>query len=131
MKISLLVGVALLIGAAGFSEGDLEESKKRGAEIYEEYCITCHMGNGEGVAGVFPPLAKSDYLMAQPEKAARAIKYGQSGENVVNEVTYNNFMAELGLSDQEVADVMNFIMNSWGNEQDSMITKAYVAGVKE
>lgn len=109
---------------------EFEESKARGKAIYEEYCITCHMGLGEGLSGVYPPLAKSDYLMNYPEKAIKAIKYGQSGEIVVNGVTYNNYMSPLGLSDQEVADVMNYIRNAWGNQNDTMVTVARVAAVK-
>lgn len=126
-----IFAVLTLIGMSFPSEGDWEASKERGKEVYQDYCITCHMGTGEGLEGVFPPLAKSDYLMKHPEKAAYAIKYGQSGEIVVNEVTYNSFMAPLGLSDDEVADVMNYIMNSWGNEADSMITVDFVKSIEE
>lgn len=109
---------------------EFEKSKARGKEIYLEYCITCHLGKGEGVPGAFPPLANSDYLMKNPELAIRAVKYGQQGEIVVNGVKYNNVMLKQGLDDQEVADVMNYVMNAWGNTSDKMITKEEVAKVK-
>jgi mono/diheme cytochrome c family protein len=93
----------------------LEESMKRGKEVYEDFCVVCHMSAGEGVPGAFPPLAGSDYLMQNREASIHAVKYGQEGDLVVNGVTYNNIMTRQYLSDEEVADVMNYISNSWGN----------------
>lgn len=110
----------------------LAESIERGAEIYTEYCIQCHLGKGEGVSGIFPPLAKSDWLL--PEKrsdAIRVVKYGQNGEIKVNGVTYNSAMAELGLYDDEVADVMNYILNNWGNSSDKMVTEEEVKKIEK
>ncbi|MEZ4773211.1 MAG: cytochrome c [Bacteroidia bacterium] len=131
MKISLTIAVFITILGAGFPDGEWEKSKNRGKEVFENYCVACHQGTGQGIIGAFPPLAKSDYLMADPARAARAIKFGQSGEIVVNGVKYNNYMAELGLEDQEIADVMNYIMNSWGNKADSMISVDFIRGIKE
>lgn len=106
------------------AQDPLEESIKRGVQVYTEYCIQCHLGKGEGVKGFFPPLAKSDWLV--PEKrmdAIRVVKYGQSGEISVNGKTYNGVMANLELYEDEVADVMNYILNNWGNSSDKMVTE--------
>ena len=84
---------------------------------------------GEGVAGAIPPLAKSDYLLEKPELAIRAIKLGQEGEIVVNGVTYDGYMGELGLSDEEVADVMNYISNSWENKGSKIWTAKEVKAI--
>ncbi|GAB4416308.1 MAG: hypothetical protein OHK0039_25580 [Bacteroidia bacterium] len=131
MKTLIYIFIFLLgSGLVATAGSDFEQSMARGKAIYEGYCIACHQGKGEGVPGVFPPLAKADYLMNSPENAARAIKYGQQGEIVVNGITYNNYMSELGLSDQEVADVMTYIMNSWGNTYGKAITTDFVAKVK-
>ena len=100
----------------------LEASIKRGEIIYSDMCITCHLADGKGVLKAFPPLAGSDYLKANQTKSIIGIKNGISGEIVVNGVTYNNVMAPLGLSDDEVADVMNYINNSWGNDIDNFVT---------
>ncbi len=124
--------IVLFLGAWAVPlDDDFEASKARGKEVYYEYCVTCHMAAGEGITGAFPPLAGSDYLMADVERAARVIKFGQQGEIVVNGVTYNSYMAPLGLDDEEIADVMNFVMNSWGNERDTMVTEAFVEGVEK
>lgn len=128
---TLLLGLLGLAAIAWVSADPLAESMARGKVVYDMNCMVCHLGQGEGVPGVNPPLAGSDYLMEKPIAAARAIKYGQQGKVVVNGVTYNSYMANLGLDDDEVADVMNYIMNSWGNEATEMITEEWVAAIKK
>lgn len=100
----------------------LKDSYERGKIIYNDLCITCHMSNGKGAPKVFPPLAQSDYLKENQEASIKGIKKGMSGKIVVNGITYNSVMAPLGLSDKEVADVMNYINNSWGNNYSTMLT---------
>lgn len=124
-------GSVICVSLFLFQDPELEASIERGSEIYLDFCVTCHKGNGEGVAHTYPPLAKSDFLMSNREKSIRGIKYGQQGELVVNGVTYNNVMDRLGLEDDEVADVMNFILNSWGNSSDDMVTEEEVALITE
>ncbi|MFC4097941.1 c-type cytochrome [Euzebyella saccharophila] len=112
-------------------EADLEESMLRGEMVYMDFCVTCHLEDGKGVANTFPPLAQSDYLKNNREASIRGIKYGQQGEMVVNGVTYNNVMAPMGLDDSEIADVMNYILNSWGNWSDHFVTTDEVARVEK
>jgi len=132
MKIVLATCIALIFGVTSFSQDiKLEESKKRGSEIYADFCVNCHMPNGEGVKGGFPPLAKSDFLMKNRTKSIRVLKYGLKGEITVNGVKYNGFMAPLGLGEDEVADVMNYITNSWGNKNKKMITQEEVGEVEK
>lgn len=100
----------------------LEASIKRGKIVYNDMCITCHMPNGKGVPKAFPPLADSDYLRNKQSESIKGVKYGMSGKIIVNGVTYNNVMSPLGLSDDEVADVMNYINNSWGNAIENFVT---------
>ncbi len=107
------------------------KSSEEGLLIYEDFCVNCHLPNGQGVEKTFPPLANSDYLMNNRELSIKAIKFGQQGEIVVNGITYNNVMAPLGLTDQEIADVMNYITTSWGNKNKKMITKAEVSAIEQ
>lgn len=106
---------------------ELSESINRGKVIYADFCVTCHLENGEGVEYTFPPLAKSDYLANNREASIRGVKYGQRGEITVNGKVYNNTMMPMGLEDQEIADVLNYVMNSWGNSQESAVTAEEVA----
>ncbi|NRA92674.1 MAG: cytochrome c [Psychroserpens sp.] len=102
---------------------------ERGKKLYASFCITCHSTNGKGVPNAFPPLAQSDYLMNKRSESIKAIKYGQSGEIVVNGKTYNMPMTPMGLSDDEIADVMNYITNTWGNENLKPITPEEVSKI--
>jgi mono/diheme cytochrome c family protein len=108
----------------------LKESMARGKVVYTNFCITCHLPNGKGIAKVFPPLAQSDYLMNKRTMSIKAIKYGQAGEIIVNGQKYNNVMSPLGLEDDEIADVMNYITNSWGNSNDKLITEREVSKIE-
>jgi len=85
------------------------------------------MANGEGVEKTFPPLAKSDFLLNKREESIRGVKYGQQGYLLVNGVAYNNVMPPMGLEDEEIADVMNYILNSWGNKSDAIVTPEEVS----
>ena len=109
----------------------IEESIADGEEIYQDFCLQCHLSNGEGVSGIYPPLANSDYLFDDIERSIRNIKYGVSGPIIVNDEEYNAVMLNNGLDDEEIADVMNYILNSWGNKSDEIITKERVAMVSE
>jgi len=112
-------------------DNTLKESIKRGNEIYNDFCMSCHLPSGKGMVGTFPPLANSDYLMEKRAESIRSIKFGQNGEITVNGTKYNGFMTPLGLDDDEVADVMNYITNSWGNKNDKIITGEEVSNIKK
>ncbi|MCW5515800.1 cytochrome c [Muriicola sp. Z0-33] len=101
----------------------------RGSEIYADFCVTCHLEKGEGVEATFPPLAKSDYLMNNRKESIKGVKYGQRGPMTVNGKKYDNTMMPMGLEDEEVADVMNYIMNSWGNSGAKMVTVEEVSNI--
>ncbi len=146
MKILLLSTTALLIAIAFFAVANLnsEQDKaysaqdpltasiSRGETVYMDFCIQCHLAKGEGVAEVFPPLANSNWLTPDRYKEAiKVVKYGQQGKITVNGKTYNGVMANLELYDDEVADVMNFIMNNWGNSQEKIITEDFVKSISK
>ncbi len=125
--ISIVTALSLFL----FNDKELKESIKRGADIYNDFCVTCHLPNGEGVENTFPPLAKADYLLKNREESIRGVKFGQQGEIVVNGVTYNNTMPAMGLDDEEIADVMNYILNSWGNKGKDIVTPEEVSKIQK
>ena len=89
------------------------------------------MHDGKGQKGIFPPLAKSDYLFKNIQESIKAIKFGGiDGEIIVNGVKYNSKMEKMGLYDDEIADIMNYILNSWENNYDKRITEEYVKSLK-
>lgn len=88
---------------------------KMGQRIYESTCLACHQANGSGVAGAFPPLAKSDYLNADKSRAIQTVIGGRTGEIVVNGTKYNSIMPAQQLSDEDVANVLTYVYSAWGN----------------
>lgn len=104
----------------------IEKSISDGKEIYQDFCVQCHLNSGEGVSGVFPPLKASDYLMNNFEKSVAGIKYGLRGKITVNDEIYDGIMVSQGLDNEEIADVMNYILNEWGNSYTEQITSEEV-----
>ncbi len=94
----------------------LKQYQVEGAKVYSTYCANCHQQDGKGLAALYPPLAGSDYLMADFARAACIIKNGQFKEIEVNGVTYNQMMPANPITNLEVAEVLTFILNAWGNE---------------
>ena len=108
---------------------DLKASIVRGKDVYVANCMSCHMELGEGIEDVYPPLAKSDYLMADKKRSIHQILKGVTGEIKVNGKVYNGEMVSIELSDQEVSDVLNYVRNSFGNKGDA-VTPEQVKGVR-
>ena len=105
----------------------LKESIKRGKEVYTLNCQNCHMEDGLGMQDVNPPLAKSDYLKKPAKTLIDIVLKGQSGEIVVNGKKYNAIMpAQDYLTDGQIADVYNYVRNSWGNKIPGTISPAMV-----
>ncbi|WFB36716.1 copper-containing nitrite reductase [Kiritimatiellota bacterium B12222] len=104
----------------------LDESIKAGKTTYQATCMACHQSNGQGIPGVFPPLAKSDFLLEDIDRAIEIVVHGKKGPITVNGKSYNQVMTPQNLNDEEISNVMNFILNSWGNEAPGQIDPARV-----
>ena len=109
----------------------LSEQYTRGKQIYLQTCFVCHQPNGLGVAGQIPPLAKSNVLMNDKTGAIRGVLQGRSGELTVNGKKYNGIMIPFPkLTDQQVADVMTYVRNSWGNSDSNSVTAGEVKDLR-
>lgn len=88
-----------------------------GENIYGSVCSTCHQSNGEGVEGAFPTLVDTDYVNGSIGRFAGIIIHGLYGEMEINGINYNGNMPAWGeqISDEEVAAVMTYVRNSFGN----------------
>lgn len=92
------------------------EAMKRGQAVYSRTCIACHQPTGLGIPPVFPPLAGSEWVAMSPSVAVRNILHGMTGPVLVKGTTYNSMMpAVAGLSDGDIADVVTYVRNSFGN----------------
>lgn len=97
-----------------------EEKMDRGKDVYKRNCAACHQGQGQGLQGAFPPVANSDYLMADKERSIRLIIEGLSGEITVNGEKYDSVMPSMDLDDSDIASVLTFIRNSFGNKGEAV-----------
>jgi nitrite reductase (NO-forming) len=104
--------------AEASEQGDsLAARLARGKAVYQGICSTCHQAEGQGLAGVFPPLAKSDFLMADKARSIHSVLAGLTGPITVNGAAYNNVMPPWQhLTDHEIADVLTYVRNSFGNQ---------------
>jgi len=99
------------------NQGDLKASIERGSKVYETYCLSCHMADGSGVPGMNPPLTKTKWVQGPKKELTELLLKGLTGEIEVNGEYYDNVMpSQAYLKDQELADVMTFIRNSFGNK---------------
>ena len=106
-----------------------DESIEIGSEIYLDFCARCHKRDGLGIESLIPPLKHSDYLLNNYDLSIAGLKFGLSGRIVVNGKIYEGYMAYQGLDHEEIADVMNYILNEWGNQSDEFITAKQVAKI--
>lgn len=86
-----------------------------GRRLFNSICAACHQPTGLGRANQFPPLAASDYLNSDKGRAINIVIFGRQGDVVVNGLKYNNNMPSFPLSDQDIANVLTYIYNSFGN----------------
>jgi nitrite reductase (NO-forming) len=114
------------------SDGNsLEARMARGKAVFQATCSTCHQPDGQGLSDVFPPLAGSDYLMADRDRSIRVVLDGLSGPIVVNGRSFATTMPPLAhLTDHEIADVLTYVRNSFGNGGEA-VRDEEVARVRE
>lgn len=104
------------IEAAKLSPAD-QKRFDAGKVRYQTLCFACHQMNGQGLAGLAPPLAGSEWVEGPEGRLARIIMHGVRGEITAAGVTFNLEMPPLGtaLDDEAIAEVMTYVRNEWGN----------------
>ena len=105
---------------------------QKGKQVYLQTCFVCHQPDGKGIPDQIPPLAASDFLMNTANRARiiRGVLVGQSDEMIVNGKTYKNTMIPLNyLTDEQVANVLTYARNTWGNSGDA-VTATEVAKLR-
>jgi nitrite reductase (NO-forming) len=90
-------------------------STDHGKGVYERICTNCHQPDGRGMPGVFPPLAQSDFLMEDAERAVHVLLEGLQGPVTVNGQTFNSAMPNFSLTDDEIAAVLSYVRSNFGN----------------
>ena len=135
-SLKLLALASLVTTVAGAAEtakpaAPNADTMKRGQAVYSRTCIACHQPTGMGIPPVFPPLAGSEWVAMDASVAVRNIVQGMVGPVTVKGATYNGMMPPVaGVSDKDIADVVNYVNNSWGNAGPN-VTEAEVAAIKK
>jgi mono/diheme cytochrome c family protein len=123
-------GAGAAVAAAVGAGATKEQQAEAGKVLFQGTCSTCHQVDGKGVEGVFPPLAGSDFLMADKARSIGIVVNGLSGAVTVNGKEYASVMPPMSqLNDDEVANILTYVRNAWGNVGD-VVTAAEVAAVR-
>ena len=103
---------------------------ERGKKVYAKECLPCHQANGKGVQRMNPPLVKTKYVLGDKKTLITVIVKGLNEPVEINGDTYENIMpSHPNLTDQEIADVLTYVRNSFGNKA-SAISAVDVKNVK-
>jgi mono/diheme cytochrome c family protein len=122
--------VVASIGISFAALDPLRISKQRGKKVYEMYCLPCHMEDGGGVPRMNPPLVKTSYVLGDKKALINIVLKGMDEPIEIDGETYTNVMAPHDfLKDQEIADVLTYVRNSFGNKA-SLVTVAEVKAVR-
>lgn len=122
-KISIVVLLSLVVVSLSFvsNHQDLAAVIKRGKVVYEKNCLACHQVNGAGVPRMNPPLIKTKHVLGDKIKLIQIVIKGYDEEVEINGEFYNNPMpAQVQLNDQQVADVLTYVRNSFGNKANAV-----------
>ncbi|QJC57118.1 Cytochrome c-552 [Polaromonas vacuolata] len=97
-----------------------------GKQVFSVNCAACHQANGKGLAGVFPPLDGSEWVVGDTRTLANILLHGVSGELVVMGNTYNGAMpAFKQLGDAELAAVTTYIRSEWSNKAPALTPEMF------
>lgn len=108
----------------------LNASVVRGKKIYNQYCLTCHQADGGGVPRMNPPLIQTEYVLGNKQRLIGIVLNGMNQPLEINDETYENPMASHAfLKDEQIADVLTYVRNTFGNKA-SMILPAEVKAVR-
>jgi nitrite reductase (NO-forming) len=130
LDVAVSIPAVVASARAGVSEPEASQALlERGRKVYDGVCAACHQADAQGLPGIFPPLARSDYLMADPDRAVRILLQGLNEPITVNGKQFKGIMPKLPLSDQEIVAVLRYVRGNFGN-QGSAIRLADVGRVR-
>jgi mono/diheme cytochrome c family protein len=132
-KIFIVAVFVLGMIACGSPKGKKVEQKSAeitqqvehpGKIIYKRHCLSCHQVNAGGIPKMYPPLANNKVISGEKEPLIGIVLNGMSGEIEVNGETYNGVMASYrNLSDNDIADVLNYLRSEFGNSGEKITTE--------
>lgn len=108
----------LMSGCGSESSAKYRQYYVHGERLYLKHCSNCHQKDGTGLGRVYPPLQDSDFMKNNFEEVVCLLRYGISGELVVNGKQYDQPMQGIGtLTDLEIAEILTYIYNTWEHKK--------------
>jgi mono/diheme cytochrome c family protein len=123
MRIATTVFIlsGILFSSLAYAQDDLKVSMERGKKVYESVCLACHQANGSGVPGLNPPLKQTKWVLGEKDSLINIVLKGFDQQIEINGKYFDNVMpAQNYLKDQQVADVLTYVRNSFGNKASAV-----------
>ncbi len=118
---SLLIITACMLDNSSGHQNKKSADLDPGKKVYNRYCLACHQTDGSGVPGLYPPLQQTDMVLYQKEELIKVILNGMQGPVEVKGEIYNNIMPPHDyLTNEQIADVLSYIRQSFGNDAGSV-----------
>lgn len=116
----------------GAQDAALDAQKQGGQQVYMMVCFACHQPTGQGLPGMFPPLAASDWVQARkPDRLIRMVLHGVTGPITVNGKPFSTpaplMPPQATLHDEQIANVLTYIRNSFGNQAPAVMSEEVAA----
>jgi mono/diheme cytochrome c family protein len=131
VSVLAFAGMHAVVLAQSGNAADQSSSIARGKIVYEQHCLACHQADGSGVPNLNPPLIKTQWTLGEKKQLINVVLKGLDEEIEVDGEVYHNVMPPLAyLSDKEIADVLTYVRNNFGNKA-SAIHEADVKALRE
>ena len=115
--------LAILLAASlsASAQNDVKASIERGKKVYETTCLPCHQANGSGVPNLNPPLKQTKWVLGDKSTLIKVLLNGMNEEIEINGAYFENTMpSQSALKDEQIADVLTYVRNSFGNKADAI-----------
>lgn len=128
--IFLLIGQSKIIARENNQSEIFFQKPTAGEKVFKKYCISCHQADAGGVPNLNPPLINTTYVLGDKERLIKIILHGLNENIEIEGQTFTNPMPALNiLKDQQIADVLTYVRNNFGNKA-SAVTAAEVKAVR-
>ena len=115
---------------SGASTTGMKASLERGKNLYATHCLPCHQADGGGVPNMNPPLIKTKWVLGDKKKLITVVLKGLNDPIEIGDDEFHNPMPpQAQLTDQEIADVLTYIRNNFGNKAPA-VTPAEVKAAR-
>jgi mono/diheme cytochrome c family protein len=116
-----VLAMSLFLSVSASAQDDLKASMERGKKVYEATCLACHQANGSGVPNLNPPLKKTKWVLGDKATLIKVVLNGMNEEVEINGRYFENTMPpQSALKDEQIADVLTYVRNSFGNKADAI-----------